>query len=123
MSRRPPKNNFNAGSSGPAPTVTRTPSNFLLDHGADLRAPANRGGTGLHWAVGGGYLGIVRLLLARGAPLEAINQWGGSPLDYGLWAFANGDPGIDFVPVFETLLAAGAKIPNGSLEWLEKQPG
>ncbi len=39
------------------------------------------------------------------------------------WSFINGDPDIDYVPVFEALLAAGAKIEDGWLTWLENQNG
>lgn len=96
---------------------------FLLDRAADLRDQADRGATGLHWAVGGGYLSIIRLLIERGAPLEAINQWGGTVLQHAGWAFFNGDPDVDYVPIFEVLLSAGTKIPEGWLVWLEQQTG
>lgn len=96
---------------------------FLFDYGADLRDQADTGATGLHWAAGGGYLGIIRFLVERGAPLEEINQWGGTVLGHAGWAFFNGNPDVDYVPVFEVLLSAGAKIPDGWLEWFEQQPG
>jgi hypothetical protein len=94
---------------------------FLLDRGADLREQSPTGATALHWATGGGHLTIIQRLVERGSPLEEINQWGGTVIEHGGWAFVHGDPGIDFVPVFETLLAAGAKIQEGWLSWLEKQ--
>ena len=53
---------------------------FLLEHGADFRNAANTGATGLHWAAGGGHLGIVRRLLDLGSPLEEVNRWGGTVL-------------------------------------------
>jgi hypothetical protein len=43
---------------------------FLLEHGTDAAAPLRRGDTGLHWAAYGGHPDIVRLLLARGAPVD-----------------------------------------------------
>jgi ankyrin repeat protein len=94
---------------------------FLLDHGADLRDQADTGGTGLHWAAGGGHLSIVRLLIRRRAPLEEINRWGGTVLEHVGWAFGNGNPDIDYLPIFEALLAAGAKVQDGWLAWLERQ--
>jgi ankyrin repeat protein len=83
---------------------------FLLNKGADLH-------TGLHWAVVGGQLETIKLLLERGAPLEAKNVYGGTALGQALWSAINGDPGIDYVPIIEMLLDAGAEIPPGSLAW------
>lgn len=96
-------------------------SEFLLDRSVDLRDQADTGATGLHWAAAGGHLGIVRLLINRGAPLEEVNKWGGTVLEQVGWAFANGDRAIDYLPVFEELLAAGAKVQEGWLAWLERQ--
>jgi ankyrin repeat protein len=96
---------------------------FLLEHGADLRDQSDTGGTGLHWAAGGAHLSIVQLLIERGAPLEELNQWGGTVLEHAGWAFANGDPDRDYLPAFEALLAAGAKLQDGWLAWLKRQSG
>jgi ankyrin repeat protein len=94
---------------------------FLLDRGADLRDQAGTRESALHWAVVGGQISILNLLLERGAPLEERNAYGGTPLEQAGWSFVNGDSRIDYVPVFETLLAAGAKIEEGWLGWLEQQ--
>jgi ankyrin repeat protein len=94
---------------------------FLLARGADLRDQANTGETALHFAVVGGELSTIKLLLERGAPLEELNGYGGTALGQAGWSFLNGDPEIDYVPVFETLLGAGAKIEDGWLAWLDKQ--
>jgi ankyrin repeat protein len=96
---------------------------FLLEKGADLRGQTDTGQTGLHWAVAGGQLSTVKLLLERGAPLEELNAYGGTALGQAMWSFVNGYSEIDYVPIFERLLAAGAKIDAGSLAWLEKQKG
>jgi len=66
---------------------------------------------------------MIKLLLDRGAPLEARNSYGGTVLGQSLWSVVNGDPAIDFVPVIEMLLGAGAKIEPGSLTWLAEQGG
>lgn len=96
---------------------------FLLEKGVDLRAQGNTGLTGLHWAVVGGQLDTIKLLLERGAPLEAMNVYGGTALGQALWSFLNSDPGIDYVPILEVLLNAGAEIEPGSLAWLARQEG
>jgi hypothetical protein len=96
---------------------------FLIKKGVDLRAGQNTGLTGLHWAVVGGQLDTIRLLLKRGAPLEAKNVYGGTALGQALWSTINGDPGIDYVPIIDALLDAGAEIAPGSLSWLEQEGG
>lgn len=93
---------------------------FLLHHGADLLDPLDSGATALHWAAGGAHQSVVRLLLGRGAPLEVLNMWGGTVLEHAGWGFEHSLLAIDFAPVFETLLAAGAKIRGRWLEWIEK---
>jgi ankyrin repeat protein len=92
---------------------------FLLDKGVDLRAGENTGQTALHLAAHRGQEEIVRLLLKHGAPLEARNMFGGTVLGQASWSAMNGEPDIDFAPVIEVLLEAGAKIeeadyPTGS---------
>jgi ankyrin repeat protein len=96
---------------------------FLLQQGVDIQTPANTGQTGLHWAVIGGQMEMIKLLLARGASLEAKNAHDGTPLGQALWSSVYGDAGVDYVPIVELLIAAGAKIEEGSLEWLAAQQG
>lgn len=93
---------------------------FLVEHGADLPDRVDSGATALHWAAGGGHLNIVKLLLDRDAPLEEINLWGGTVLEHAGWGFAHDVHGTDFAPVFDALLAAGAKIGGSWLAWIEK---
>ena len=65
--------------------------------------------TPLHWAAWHGHLDLVALLLARGAPLEAKNVYGGTVLSMTLWARRNAPvDGADYRRVIEMLLAAGA---------------
>ena len=84
---------------------------FLLDRGADPAAHRADGQTCLHLAVIGAHLETVKLLLARGAPLEALNQYGGTVLGQALWSAAHGGEGRTYLPIIETLIAAGAKVP------------
>jgi ankyrin repeat protein len=95
---------------------------FLLDKGVDLRAQSY-GQTALHWAVIGGQIDIIRLLLARGAPLEEKNTYGGTVLGQTLWSAVHGGARMDYVPIIEILIDAGAKIEPGSLAWLAQQKG
>ena len=94
--------------------------NFLLEHGADFRDAASFGATGLHWAAGGGHIGIVKRLLELGSPLEEMNRWGRSVLGHAGYCFEHDTSKVDFIPTFEALLRAGAKIRGSWLEWIGK---
>ena len=84
---------------------------YLLDRGVDVGA--SDGMTALHWAAGGGHLDMMRLLIARGAPLETKNEFGGTVLDSTLWFAYNGREApvmaIDYSAAIQMLIAAGAK--------------
>ncbi len=92
---------------------------FLLERGADLRDQAGTSETALHWAVVGAKLSIIDLLLKRGAALEELNAYGGTALGQAGWSFDNSGIASDYTAIFEALLAAGSKIEDGWLEWLE----
>jgi ankyrin repeat protein len=96
---------------------------FFIDNGLDLGAQDRDGQTGLHWAAIFGQLETIRMLLERKAPLETRNVYGGTVLGQALWSAINSERGIDYVPILETLIAAGAKMEPGSLDWLEQQNG
>lgn len=84
---------------------------FLLAKGADPAAHSRDGQTGLHWAVIGGQLDTVKLLLRHKASLEAENNYGGTVLGQALWSAAHGgDPEL-YVAILEALVEAGAKVP------------
>jgi ankyrin repeat protein len=89
----------------------------------DMEAQAGTGQTGLHWSVIGGQCETIKLLIAHGASLEAKNSYGGTALGQALWSAVNSDSKIDYIMVIETLLAAGAKLEDGSLAWLAQQKG
>lgn len=82
---------------------------FLLDHGADVGAGENTGSLALHWAIIGGQLETVKLLLKRGASLDAKNVHGGTALGQARWCLANSDPGIHYARIVRLLIDAGAK--------------
>jgi hypothetical protein len=97
-------------------------ADFLLS-AVDPATQGDTGLSGLHWAVVGGQLETIRMLLKRGASLEARNAYGATVLGQALWSAFNGEPAIDYVTIIETLIAAGAKIEDGSLDWLSRQEG
>lgn len=92
---------------------------FLLDinHGGlDVGTKAH-GMTGLHWAMVGGHLDTIKLLLERRAPLEAENSYGGTVLGCLIWAVGNSDPvyrwpdsDTDWPAIVQMLIDAGAKV-------------
>jgi ankyrin repeat protein len=82
---------------------------YLLEQGVDVSAMDDRRMTGLHWAAFAGHLDLVKLLLARNAPLELINAYGGTVLSGAVWA-AIINPKADHLKIIETLVDAGAKV-------------
>jgi hypothetical protein len=82
---------------------------FLLERGVDV-ASESGGMAGLHWAAHGGHLEIIQLLLERNAPLEVKNIYGGTVLGQALWSSVNSGLDVDYVPVIERLISAGAKV-------------
>ncbi|QOY88036.1 ankyrin repeat domain-containing protein [Paludibaculum fermentans] len=94
---------------------------FLLDRRPELVRDASTGMTGLHWAIVGGELEAMKTLIARGAPLEVENQYGGTALGQALWFAMTATNGIDYPATVEVLLAAGSEIEQGSLGWVTRQ--
>ncbi|MCU1284666.1 MAG: Ankyrin [Acidobacteriales bacterium] len=93
---------------------------LLLDKGVDISADGDTGQTGLHMGVIGTHLDIINLLLKRGASLETKNSYGGTALGQATWSAIH-DPTIDYAPVIQRLLEAGADItqadyPTGKKE-------
>lgn len=84
---------------------------FLLDYGVNIAA--SDGMTALHWAAANADVAMVRVLLARGAPLEALNEYGGTVLSSTLWFAYHARP-VDFASrnypaVFDLLITAGGR--------------
>ncbi|HKT45949.1 MAG TPA: ankyrin repeat domain-containing protein [Candidatus Acidoferrales bacterium] len=58
---------------------------FLLERGMSAGMENEEGETGLHWAAYGGHAGVARMLLEKGAAVEARERrFGGTPLDWAL---------------------------------------
>jgi hypothetical protein len=100
---------------------------FLLAKGVDLAVHSRDSQTGLHWAVIGGQLDTVRLLVRHRAPLEVENTYGGTVLGQALWSAAHGGDAELYVAILETLVDAGAKVPARHVpvnqlvdDWLEQ---
>jgi ankyrin repeat protein len=87
---------------------------FLLDYGVDPAFGAGADMTGLHLAAHEGHLDTVKLLLARNAPLEALNSYGGTVLDQTLWSAIH-HPMPEHRAIVATLIAAGAKVED---DWI-----
>lgn len=90
---------------------------FLIQKGEQIKGvqigkPDEQGHTPLHWAVIGGHLEIVKLLLGHDAPLELVNMYGGTPLGQGMWSAAHGGDAEVYVAILEALTTAGAKLPE-----------
>jgi ankyrin repeat protein/truncated hemoglobin YjbI len=78
----------------------------LLDYGARVDDRGRYGLTALHYAVRGGKLPLIKLLLERGAPADALDEDGLTPLLHLAKTRSKADP----VPVMELLAASGATI-------------
>jgi ankyrin repeat protein len=83
---------------------------FLIDRGINLRAGENSGQTALHLAAHHAELTTVKLLIARGAPLEAKNAYGGTVLGQATWSCMNSGFPVDHAVIIETLLEEGADV-------------
>lgn len=92
---------------------------FLLDRGVDPAAgTAGTGTDALNWSANRGKLDMVRVLIARSAPLETRNAWGGTPLGFTIWSAIH-EPQPTHPAIADALLAAGARVeewmyPSGS---------
>ncbi|HET6328520.1 MAG TPA: ankyrin repeat domain-containing protein [Planctomycetaceae bacterium] len=78
----------------------------LLDYGASLNDRGRYGLTALHYAVRGGKLPLIKLLLERGAPVDALDEDGLTPLVHLSKTRSKADP----IPVMELLVANGADV-------------
>ena len=84
----------------------------MLDLGFPIESRGNDGGTALHAAAYSGGVDTVRLLLERGADIEARDTtWNSTPLD---WAIVGSgeqptsNPEPDWVATVQTMLDHGA---------------
>src|SRR4029077_19341540 len=78
----------------------------LLGYGASIDDRGRYGLTALHYAVRGGKLPLIELLLERGAPADALDEDGLTPLLHLSKTRSKADP----IPVMELLAASGANV-------------
>jgi ankyrin repeat protein/truncated hemoglobin YjbI len=78
----------------------------LLDYGANLDDRGRYGLTALHYAVRGGKLPLIQLLLERGAEVNALDEAGLTPLLHLSKTRSKADP----IGVMELLAASGADV-------------
>lgn len=84
---------------------------FLVER-VDLAGHTGDGQTGAHYAVIFGRLDTLKLLLKQAPPLEAKNMYGGTVLGQTMWSASHGgDPEL-YSQIIETLITAGAKLPE-----------
>lgn len=89
---------------------------YLLDKNVDPIAGMKTGLNGFHYAASGGRLDVIKLLIARGVPVEIENMYGGTVLGQALWS-AIREHKDTHAEVIELLLQAGAKIEDGTVDW------
>ncbi|HEX5153747.1 MAG TPA: ankyrin repeat domain-containing protein [Parafilimonas sp.] len=91
---------------------------FMLDKGFDVSTITD-GMTALHWAVVGGHVDIIQLLLEYNAPLEIKNSYGGTVLGQALW-FAYNHPRPQYPQIIDLLIKAGAKVEDGWDKYIDE---
>jgi hypothetical protein len=84
---------------------------YFLEQGIDPAAGALTGLNAFHWAANRGQLDAVRLLLRRGAPLEARNRYDGTVLGTAIWSAVH-EPRPAHAQIIEELLQAGARVQD-----------
>jgi len=85
---------------------------LLIRSGAEAGATSSDGQTPAHLAVITGNLETLKRLLAHDPPLEHQNAYGGTVLGQTLWSAAHGGDPDRFIAILDSLLAAGAKLPD-----------
>jgi hypothetical protein len=83
---------------------------FLISKGADLASHTPDGQTPLHWAIIGGQIETVKLLLRHNPPLDQKNRYGGTPLGQARWSAGNDKDPAPYLKIIEILKEAESKL-------------
>jgi ankyrin repeat protein len=92
---------------------------FLLDRGVDPGTHNERGQGGLHWAMYGPHVDVVRILLSHGAPVNARDAMESTALHWGLreWAVTGDAHQREaYYEVLGLLVSAGADVDLSPFE-------
>lgn len=93
---------------------------YLLDSNVDPLAGIKTGLNGFHYAVSGGRLEIVKLLIERMVPMEVENMYGGTVFGQAIWSAVN-EWKPDHAEIVEVLVNAGAVVDDGYRKWWDEQ--
>ena len=93
---------------------------ILLDAGVDPYAGMKTWLAGPHYAVSGGHIETVRMLLSKGIALEIKNGYGGTVFDQAIWSAIN-EPKPGHTEIIQTLIEAGAEVDPQYVDWWSEQ--
>ncbi len=94
---------------------------YLVDKGVEPYAGMKTGLAGPHYAASAGRVEAVRMLIEKKIALNVKNSYGGTILGQALWSAVN-EPSDGHCEIIERLVAAGAEVEPGMLEWWNDQP-
>jgi ankyrin repeat protein len=97
---------------------------LLLDRGVDPGTRNKRRQTGLHWAMYGPHLEVVRVLLSRGAPVNAEDGHGDTPMNWAVneWAGSDDSTSRDaLVEAVRLLVGAGGRMTSAWFEMNDRR--
>ena len=93
---------------------------YLIDAGVDPYAGMNTWLAGPHYAVSGGHVETVRMLVSKGIALEIKNGYGGTVFDQAIWSAIN-EPKPGHLEIIEMLIEAGAEVDPQYVDWWSEQ--
>ncbi|HLA96510.1 MAG TPA: ankyrin repeat domain-containing protein [Pyrinomonadaceae bacterium] len=95
-------------------------ASYLLEKSVDPYAGMKTGLAGFHYAVSGGRLDVVKMLVERKIPMNVENRYGGTVWGQALWSAVN-EHKVTHAEIIEMLIDAGVEIEPGTLLWWETQ--